>query len=191
MMKIKLLALTALLTTSPVWADNELPIYQEESRAVAKSLMEQLKGELKKEISTNGPESAIKVCKEVAPVAAAALSNKNGWRITRVSLKPRNSLLGRPDAWEQKVLADFDQRAAKGEKADVMEYSEVVSEPAGKSYRYMKAMGVQPVCLTCHGASEAIPDGVKNRLAQEYPHDKATGYSEGQIRGAVSIKRPL
>lgn len=191
MMKKQLLTLTALLAMSSAWAGDELSTYQDESRAAAKSLMEQLKGELKKEISTNGPESAIKVCNEVAPVAAAALSNKNGWRITRVSLKPRNSLLGRPDAWEQKVLADFDQRAAKGEKADVMEYSEIVSEPAGKSYRYMKAMGVQAVCLTCHGATESIPEGVRSRLAQEYPHDKATGYSEGQIRGAVSIKRPL
>jgi len=28
-------------------------------------------------------------------------------------------------------------------------------------------------------------------LTKEYPHDQATGYSVGQIRGAVSIKRPL
>jgi hypothetical protein len=32
---------------------------------------------------------------------------------------------------------------------------------------------------------------VRARLATEYPHDKATGYSAGQIRGAISIKRPL
>ena len=29
------------------------------------------------------------------------------------------------------------------------------------------------------------------KLNSEYPHDKATGYTLGMLRGAVSIKRPL
>jgi hypothetical protein len=32
---------------------------------------------------------------------------------------------------------------------------------------------------------------VKARLQAEYPHDKATGYGVGQLRGAVTVKRPL
>lgn len=165
--------------------------YQEESRNVAKAFMQQLGGELKKELSAGGPESAIKVCKSIAPGIAGDLSTKNGWQVKRVSLKVRNPLLGTPDAWEQKVLADFDQRAARGEKADAMEYGEVVAEPAGKYFRYMKALGVQQVCLTCHGPSDKIAEGIKARLKADYPHDKATGYSEGQIRGAIAIKRAL
>lgn len=35
-----------------------------------------------------------------------------------------------------------------------------------------------------------IPE-VKNLLNKRYPHDKATGYKEGDLRGAVSIKRQL
>ena len=46
-------------------------------------------------------------------------------------------------------------------------------------------------CLNCHGDPATISEGVKARLAAEYPLDKATGYSAGMVRGIVSIKRPL
>ena len=35
-----------------------------------------------------------------------------------------------------------------------------------------------------------LPEG-KARLAELYPQDKATGYAEGQLRGALTVKRPL
>jgi hypothetical protein len=55
----------------------------------------------------------------------------------------------------------------------------------------MKAIPLQQGCVACHGTTEQIPDAVKARLSEEYPRDQATGYTVGQIRGAVSIKRPL
>jgi Protein of unknown function (DUF3365) len=47
------------------------------------------------------------------------------------------------------------------------------------------------LCTNCHGPADALSTAVKARLQAEYPHDKATGYSVGQIRGAVTVKRPL
>lgn len=170
-------------------AADDVAKYQEESRLVAKTFVQQLGGELQKEMQTGGPASAINVCKNVAPAIASDLSRKNGWHVSRVSLKPRNPLLGFADAWEQKVLADFDARKARGESPANMEYAEIVTEPQGKYFRYMKAIPVQEVCLACHGAN--IPQNVKDALASDYPHDRATGYSAGQIRGAITIKRPL
>jgi len=67
----------------------------------------------------------------------------------------------------------------------------VVEEPAGRYYRYMKAIPVQPLCLTCHGSPDAVPASVQARLRTEYPQDRATGYSVGQVRGGVTVKRPL
>lgn len=175
---------------STAWAD-DVSKYQEESRAVAMPFMKQLGAANQKAISEGGPESAIKVCKEIAPQIAGEISRQHGWKLTRVSLKVRNPLLGTADAWEQKILQDFEARVAKGEKPEAMEAAEIVQEPAGKSFRYMKAIALQSGCVACHGNSEQIPDNVKTRLSEEYPHDKATGYSVGQIRGAISIKRPL
>lgn len=187
--KIVLAALLALSSAS-AWA-GDTDQYREESRAVVMPFMQQLMAENKKAVTEGGPDSAINVCKEIAPKLAGEVSRKQGWKLTRVSLKVRNPLLGTPDAWEQKVLQDFEARAAKGEKPETMEYTEVVQEPAGKSFRYMKAIALQPGCVTCHGSAEQIPPAVKARLAEDYPHDKATGYAPGQIRGAVSVKRPM
>ncbi len=162
-----------------------------EARALASQMIQQLGAALKKELAANGPVGAVSVCRDVAPALAGDLSRKSGGRVARVSLKTRNPLLGDPDVWEQRVLAEFDRRAAAGEKAESLEYSETIDEPLGRYFRYMKALPVQPLCLTCHGAAENIPEDVKARLAIEYPHDRATGYALGQVRGAVTIKQPL
>jgi len=161
------------------------------SRATSVQLLQQLGKELKQALSAGGPENAIGVCKDAAPRIAAQLSRESGARVARVSLKTRNPLLGTPDAWEQAVLAEFDRRAAGGDKPETLEYAETVSEPEGRYYRYMKAIPVQPLCLACHGTEQTISAAVRARLAADYPHDRATGYSVGQIRGAVTVKQRL
>jgi hypothetical protein len=154
-------------------------------------MQQSLASKLLAEINKGGPASAIGVCTTLAPDVSAAMSREKGWRITRVSLKARNPVLGMPDAWEQGVLASFDSRAAQGAEPASLEHSEIVSEPQGRSFRYMKALPVQPLCVNCHGAADKIPADVKARIAAAYPHDRATGYAPGQIRGAISIKRPV
>lgn len=191
-MKLRILT-AALFSTSialPALANDDMAKYQDEARKVAKEFVTQLGGELKKEMEANGPGAAIKVCRNVAPAIASDLSRKNGWHVSRVSLKVRNPLLGMPDAWEQKVLADFDRRLEKENPAN-MDFAEIVTEPQGKYFRYMKAIPLQDVCLKCHGTDEARAQPAKDVLAADYPHDKATGYTLGQLRGAVTIKRPL
>ncbi|MEO5862304.1 MAG: DUF3365 domain-containing protein [Burkholderiales bacterium] len=180
---------TMVLAALPALAAEDTPL--QTSRTVAISLMQQLGVELKNEISANGPDAAIKVCRNIAPELASQLSIERGWRVTRVSLKTRNPLLGTPDAWEQQALKDFDTRAASDEALDKMEFSESVTEPGGRYFRYMKALPVQPLCLACHGGEEQISASVKATLAQQYPYDRATLYAIGQVRGAISVKRPL
>lgn len=160
-------------------------------RATAVELIQRLGAALRQEIASGGPDSAVKVCRDIAPSLAGELSRKSGTRVARVSLKTRNPLLGTPDTWEQTALAEFDRLAAAGAKPETLERSEIVTEPQGQYLRYLKAIPVQPQCLVCHGNSASLPDGVKAILAAEYPHDLATGYSPGQIRGGVSIKRKL
>ena len=177
-----------LLATLPLAAYADQTV---DARALASQLIQQLGGALKKELAASGPEGAIAVCRDLAPALAGELSRKSGSRVARVSLKTRNPLLGSPDPWEQKVLAEFDRRSTAGEKVDSLEYSETTDEPQGRYFRYMKALQVQPLCLSCHGGAENIPDQVKARLANEYPHDQAIGYVIGQVRGAVTIKQPI
>lgn len=169
----------------------ELEDYSAESRAVLKPFVEALVAENKKAVMTGGPQSAIGVCRDIAPKMAGEVSRQHGWKLTRVSLKVRNPLLGTPDAWEQEQLQAFERRAAAGEDPAKMEAAAIVEEPAGRSFRYLKAIPLQAGCVACHGSAEQISPAVAEKLKADYPHDRATGYKPGDIRGAISIKRPL
>jgi hypothetical protein len=184
-----LLAALIALGVSPAQADDAEMLAA--SRQAAGQLLQRLGAELRAELAKGGPDGAVAVCKQIAPDIAGDISRRNGWRVARVSLRTRNPMLGQPDAWEQNVLAEFDRRAAAGEKPDQIEFAQTVDEPQGRYYRYMKAIPVQPLCLTCHGTESVIPESVSARLTAEYPHDRAVGYAPGQIRGAVTIKRLL
>jgi hypothetical protein len=163
----------------------------EDARKASTELVTSVRGELLKAIEASGPLRAIVVCKYTVPEIASAVSRKYGARVTRVSLTPRNPSLGWGDAWEQKVLMGFDERAAKGEKAEAMEQWEVVSEPSGKYLRYMRALPMSQACMNCHGPAEQVSESIRAQLAHEYPHDKALGLTVGRIRGAVTYKKPL
>ncbi len=162
-----------------------------EAKEVAREFVEELGGALKAALAESGPDGAITVCRDTAPALANALSLRTGWKVSRVSLKTRNPLIGQPDAWEQVILQEFDEKAKGGADAGKMVAAEIVSEPGGDYFRFMKALPVKPLCLTCHGSDERIPASVQAILAREYPNDRATGYFAGQIRGAVTIKRKL
>lgn len=161
----------------------------EEARNAASMMLSHVRGEVARELERTGPIRAIVVCKYTAPEVASSVSRQTGMRVARVSLRPRNPALGEADSWEQKVLLDFEKRTAKGEKAEALEMSEIVAEPSGRYFRYMKAIPTGQACLVCHGPAAQLSDGVKAQLAAEYPHDRAVGYQVGQIRGAVSVKK--
>ncbi|MDD5250832.1 MAG: DUF3365 domain-containing protein [Rhodocyclaceae bacterium] len=178
----------AALAALPAFGDEGS--YLEDARQVASSLPPRLLQVLVAEIGKGGPESAISVCRERAPLMAKAASEKTGWAIRRVSLRPRNPKAA-PDAWEKAVLEDFDRRAAAGESPALLEKSEVVAEGGQRVFRYMKALPTQEVCLLCHGAPERLTPPVTAKLRELYPDDQATGYEVGQVRGAITLKKPL
>lgn len=186
-----LAACGALAAAAALAQADAFPQMVEDARKMAAQLVQRVGGELVKEMELTGPVRSILVCKYSSPEIAAELSRKSGWRISRVSLKPRNPAMGTPDAWEQQVLLDFDRRAARGEKPEAIEHAEIVAEAQGSYFRYMKALPVRGLCLSCHGPVSGIDESTRTRLANEYPFDKATGYHVGEVRGAVTIKRPL
>mgnify|MGYP000063521065 FL=1 len=142
-------------------------------------------------VATRGVVEAIPVCKDQAPKLLKEQSDKTGWKMSRVSLKTRNPERGTPDVWEARQLADFNIRAAAGEKVESLEAGEIVTEAGKPFFRYIRAIPVGDVCLKCHGPSDRIEAGLKSELARNYPHDRAFGHEKGQIRGALTVRRPL
>ena len=159
-----------------------------ESRAVALEFMTTLKGELQTAIKAGGPVNAIQVCNTRAPAIAAGFSEQKGWMVARTSLKYRNPD-NAPDAWERKVLEQFEERKANGEDPKQMVYAEVAEDGGTKIFRFMKAIPTGPVCLACHG--EKIDAAVEAEIRVLYPDDQARGFNAGDIRGAFTITQPM
>ncbi len=184
--------LTVSLSQGVIASDSEasknqpdMTTLKSEAIGIVKQFGGTLKPLLQSTMKNSGPVEAIKVCSEKAPLIAGQLSMDTGWKVKRVSLKTRNSKTATPDDWETKVLKQFDERQAKGESAQKMAFAEVV----GGQFRFMKAQGVEPVCLKCHG--KEVDRKVERALRLFYPGDRARGYSKGQIRGAFSLRKNL
>jgi mono/diheme cytochrome c family protein len=183
-------AAAALFALSAFASSAQDPAWVADARKVAGSVPSKLLAVLNEEMAKGGPEGAIAVCREKAPELAKAASAESGWAIRRVSLKNRNPKAV-PDAWERAALEDFDRRAAGGESPATIEKAEVVVVEGKETYRYMKALPVQPLCVTCHGPADQLSPALKEKLKALYPDDKGVGYSPGQIRGAITLKKPV
>jgi len=91
------------------------------SRAAAKTLLEALQATVTEAAQSKGPVHAIGVCNEQALPITRRVSQELGIEVGRTSHKLRNPK-NAPDAWEEKVLADFAQRKAAGEDLTKMEF---------------------------------------------------------------------
>jgi hypothetical protein len=148
-----------------------------------------LKGQLQAAIKQGGLINAVSVCKSVAP-AIAAENSKEGWTLTRTSLRVRNSD-NTPDEWELSQLQQFELvNASAQQPADKpIVASEFIVNDGNTQFRYMKAIPAQQLCLGCHGSN--IEPEVSALLSKTYPDDKAVNFALGDIRGAFSLKKDI
>jgi len=145
-----------------------------------------LKTELKKAMEEGGPVNAISVCNTKAMSITNKVSEEQGMKLSRVSLKNRNHN-NAPNDWQRKVLEDFETRKSKGEEIKSLTYSEVIEQINGKQFRFMKAIPTGEICVLCHGTN--IASGTRIKLDELYPEDKATGFNIGDIRGAFVVTK--
>lgn len=184
---VSALALGLMLAVGTVHAADLEPLAAT-ARDASAQLLELLKSTVTKAAKEKGAIHAIETCNTKALPLTKEFSEKLGIDIGRTSHKlrqPKNA----PDAWETKVLEDFQARAASGEKVKDMEYYEVVDGDDGQTFRYMKAIPLGGVCYNCHG-NKIKPD-LKAKLDELYPEDKARGFVPGDLRGAFTVKMKM
>ena len=160
-----------------------------QSRAVSQSMLKELGQKLQSAMAEGGAVNAIGVCNTQAPEIAGRVSTQNQVKLSRVGTRARNPVMGVPNDWQAKALAQFDAALARGEKPADIEFSETVETANGKEFHFAKPIVLQPMCVSCHGNPEQISPEVKAKLNELYPNDKAVGYQPGQLRGAVVLSR--
>ena len=148
------------------------------------SAIKMLGGELKKNMKAKFKEDksgleATKFCATKAADISAEVSKKfpEGVTVRRVSSKNRNAG-NKPDPIDTKVLEAFQKE---------LENKTFVKKPKlvdvnGTKRVYVPIL-VEKACLKCHG--ENIDPKIASVIKEHYPNDKATGFKEGDLRGAM------
>lgn len=147
---------------------------KEIAMAVGKSLV----GEVQKAMSEGGVERAINYCKVNALPITDSLAAMHNVSIKRTSLKTRNPL-NAPSDLEREML----------NKMALMENPapELAAVKNG-GHVYFHPIPLQAFCQTCHGIpGETMQVETDSLIKVHYPEDKATGFSEGDLRGMWAI----
>ena len=176
-------------TAKPAAAPMDKAALAEEAKTAIKAYGGSLKSELQTAMQSGGPVNALTVCNTKAPEIAKSVSESQHLQISRVSLRNRNPTTGVPNEWQTQVLNDFEARKVKGEAIESLVYSETVKQGDKQEFRFMKAIPTEAMCLTCHGTE--ISPAVMTRINELYPQDKATGFKEGDLRGAFVVVKNL
>jgi len=153
------------------------------SMQAVKLLSERLSTQLKAALTAGGPENAVMVCLQVAqPLTGATSDELEGLSISRTSLQVRNSD-NSPDQVDRKILEAW-QELADSDQA--LPDHEIVPLSGDRALFY-KPIITQSLCLSCHGSADEFSPELLELLAQKYPQDQASGYQEGDLRGAFRV----
>lgn len=184
-----LFAVLALVVLAPpaIGAD---PPEAEQARMVANQVLLETKSVLEGALQGGKPVAALRVCASVAQNIARR-HEREGWRVRRVSERPRNPA-DTPNVDELAILRAWEEDKRGGRLTSAAEHQVIVTEGGRRYLSYMKPIFIAgPVCLQCHGAPDKLAPGVLEAVKELYPHDQATGYAVGDLRGAISVKIPI
>ena len=182
-----MLVLASTLMSHAARAEDPVPEWLTQSRMLAQQLGTELKAELSSALASTGPTGAIKVCRTRAPEIAAKLSRESGAVVSRTALRVRNPA-NAPDDLQRAILEQFADELAAGRTEMPLEAAVEINRGGKIEHRYMRAIPMDAMCLACHG--QQLAPAVASAIASDYPEDQATGFEQGQLRGAFSVIWP-
>jgi cytochrome c553 len=144
----------------------------ETKQVLGKHLMEALQ--------SKGAVHALEFCNTKAIPLTDSMGTIFNANIRRVSDKPRNP--GNQANPEELVqIESFKKQLAEGK-----EPVPVLLKKEGIAHFYYP-ITTNSMCLQCHGKKSDLQPELLQKVARLYPEDRATGYSENEVRGIWSI----
>ncbi|MFN3515857.1 MAG: DUF3365 domain-containing protein [Novosphingobium sp.] len=157
-----------------------------QSVPVADAFQAELKQALGGALKQGGPLLAIGVCQEAAPAIAQAQSAASGAEVRRIAERTRNPAAAIPAELAGAYAELAANPVVQGKPAE-----QIVRTGTGNAARihYLRAIPMQAEpCAACHGT--AVKPEVKAAIVRSYPQDRATGFSPGEMRGALLVSWP-
>jgi hypothetical protein len=180
-----------LLAMGPGWlvASDEEEI-RARGQTVSTALFGQLMQTLEKKIQAEGIEAAIGFCRlEAIPLTEKTAASMEGVKsLRRIGVRTRNPA-NVSDEVDREVLQHFLENWAS-EQARAPIVRTVAAPDGGRETRFYRPVSVGASCLACHGSKEMLLPNVLSAIEEQYPEDQATGFSEGELRGAIVVTFP-
>jgi hypothetical protein len=163
-------------TPSPVQREAAEEAALARAAKAAGALGQTLKDRLTEAMAEGGPARAMTVCADEAQALTAQVGERFDVSVGRSALRLRNPKNEGPE-WVHAWLQEQGDRPA----AQAEPLTRVVDDRA----QVVRPIAMGGVCLSCHGPAEGIPPAVQAVLRERYPQDQATGFREGDLRGAL------
>jgi Protein of unknown function (DUF3365) len=182
-----------LLTTTTLAAQNEFnswPIGQAPqelrsaiSRAdlVVAAMQDAMMRELTDALVRGGPAGAIDFCHLDATAITQRVGREAGIAAGRTSDRLR-SPTNAPRPWGANLVKAHAGRSARSVDGFAVDLGDKIG--------VLRPMALRPMCVGCHGPEERLAPAVKAVLKDRYPADRATGFTEGEIRGWFWVEMP-
>lgn len=150
-----------------------------EGKAIVETATGLLGAKLRAAIAEGGATSAIPYCSTLAVPLTQAVGASNAVTLKRVSHRPRNPA-HRASPEEAELIRGYTEDLAAGR----LPQPQLLSRSGQSLHYYSPIVLNQELCLQCHGQLETeVTLETAVVLRSLYPHDEATGFRTGQMRG--------
>jgi hypothetical protein len=146
------------------------------AEAAATELGRTLKQRLSAAMAEGGPPAAMAVCADEAQALTRQVGDRTNTSVGRSSLNLRNPKNEGPEWVREWLVAHGDRPATEARP---------VARVTDGRAQVVRPIATEGMCLTCHGPPASIPPAVQTLLRERYPDDAATGFQEGDLRGAL------
>lgn len=159
----------------------------ERARAAAADFSARLRSALRDHMGSEGPVAAVAFCRDEAPAIAAEVMAEHGVRIGRIAVPGRERNPDNTAAdWQLPALARFAAAVAEGAAPEDQVELVIDGLPDGVAARLLRGIRVEAPCQICHGVE--LAPGIAEAIDRLYPDDLATGFREGDLRGALWVE---
>ncbi|SFR77241.1 Tll0287-like domain-containing protein [Maribacter stanieri] len=133
------------------------------------------------QLQKGGPVDAVAFCNEKAYPLTDSIAAIYNAKIKRVTDKPRNPK-NKANELELEYIEYFKSKIKNKES-----FEPILTSNNGTTNFYSPIV-TNTMCLNCHGTPVTnIAPKVSQIINDKYPYDKATGYTENEVRGIWSI----
>jgi hypothetical protein len=145
--------------------------------AMQDSLLRQLHGKLVQ----GGPALAFGACHIDTAELTHRIGRGEGIAAGMTSDRLRDPT-NKPRGWAADLVAAHTGRQVREVKGFAVDLGDRIG--------VLRPIAQTKSCLSCHGPVDGLSPTVRQLIAERYPNDRATGFSEGEIRGWFWVEMP-